>query len=84
MELLRFASVAPEAALTVRAVLTDGSVRRLDLDAHLRGPVFEEIRCDPQRFAQVFVDPVSRTLAWPGGVDLDPDVLLGAPIATGR
>lgn len=82
MELLRFASVTPEAALTVRAVLTDGSVRRLDLDSHLRGPVFEEIRSDPLGFAQVFVDPVSRTLAWPGGVDLDPDVLLETAIAT--
>lgn len=40
--------------------------------------------CNTAFFAQVFVDPESGTLAWPGGIDLDPDVLYsratGAPL----
>lgn len=79
---LRFVSVMPESGFTVRAVLSDGTIRKLDLEGLLVGPVFEAIRTDPQRFAEVFVDPVSHTLAWPGGVDLDPEVLLGTPIAS--
>ncbi len=39
---------------------------------------------DERYFAQVRVDPEARTLAWPNGVDLDPDVLYsrltGAPL----
>lgn len=30
---------------------------------------------DPVEFAKIFVDPESRTVAWPCGVDLDPIVL---------
>ena len=40
------------------------------------GGVFERLS-DPAFFAQVAVDPVAGTLAWPNGVDLDPDVLHG-------
>ena len=32
---------------------------------------------DDAIFPQVAVDPVSKTLAWPNGIDLDPDVLSG-------
>ena len=28
-------------------------------------------------FSQVSVDPTTGTLVWPGGLDLDPDVLYG-------
>jgi hypothetical protein len=79
---LRFVSVMPESGFTVRTVLSDGTIPQLDLEDLLVGPVFEAMRTDPQRFSEVFVDPVSRTLAWPGGVDLDPEVLLGTPIAS--
>lgn len=39
---------------------------------------------DPAEFAKVFVDPATGTVAWPGGIDLDPDQLYhdmtGAPL----
>ena len=30
---------------------------------------------NPQEFAQVFIDPETHTLAWPGGIDLAPEAL---------
>jgi Protein of unknown function (DUF2442) len=33
---------------------------------------------DREVFEQVRVNPGGRTIEWPGGVDLDPDVLYGA------
>jgi hypothetical protein len=38
--------------------------------------------CDPNEFAAVRVDPELGTVSWPGGADLDPDVLYA--IATGK
>jgi hypothetical protein len=43
--------------------------------------VFAELR-DKFAFDQVFVDPNLGTVAWPGGGDLDPDVLYS--LATGE
>jgi hypothetical protein len=57
--------------------LTDGSSRVVDLTPFMRGPVFEPLLADPARFREVRVDPVLGTLVWPGGADLDPDVLIG-------
>ena len=59
----------------VRLKFADGSERQVDLDPYLHGDVFEEIRCDPQRFAQVRVDSAAGTIVWPNGADLAPDVL---------
>jgi len=42
-----------------------------------RGGVFAGIRDDRHLFRQVRVKPDSRTIEWPGEVDLDPDVLYG-------
>jgi hypothetical protein len=39
---------------------------------------------DPQYFGLVRVDPELRTIAWPNGFDLDPDVLHGDHNAVGR
>ena len=36
--------------------------------------VFAYLR-DPAEFAKVFVHPEAGTVAWPDGLDLDPDVL---------
>lgn len=53
---------------------TDGSEGEVDL-SHLVGRgVFADWN-DPARFAQVKVHPTTRTVCWPGGIDLDPDVL---------
>jgi len=32
---------------------------------------------DDESFAAVAVDPIAGTVCWPGGIDLDPDVLHG-------
>jgi hypothetical protein len=52
-------------------------------DAASWSGVLEPLR-DAAFFAQVFVDRESGTLAWPGEIDLDPDVLYsrvtGAPL----
>jgi hypothetical protein len=50
-------------------------VRRVDLEPCLRGPIFEPLRGDPAAFRAVRVDPQLRTIAWPNGADIDPDVL---------
>lgn len=74
-ELVGVRAVAPLTGFVVHVIFTDGSERDIDLDCYLQGPIFEPIRNDPQIFAQVFVDPIGQTLAWPNGADIDPDVL---------
>jgi len=73
----RIASVKPLPGLAVHVRLTDGTERDIDLTPFLWGPAFESLLTDRQLFEAVFVDPVSRTIAWPNGADLDPDVLVG-------
>jgi len=69
----------------VRVVFADGEVRDVDVEPLLDGPVFAPLR-DPVEFAKAFVDPETRTLAWPTGADLDPDVLYDITLkpASGR
>jgi hypothetical protein len=62
----------------VRLWFTDGVVKDVDLgEALAGGGVFDPIYEDRRVFEQVRVNPESRTIEWPGGVDLDPDVLYG-------
>ena len=74
-ELVRIRSVAPLGGYRVRLRFTDDSEREVDLDPYLHGPIFEPLRQDPALFTAVSVDPVLRTLVWPNGADIDPDVL---------
>ena len=60
----------------LRLTFTDDLVRELDLEPVIQGGVFAPLR-DPVEFARVFVDEIAGTIAWPNGVDLDPDVLHG-------
>src|SRR5258708_8649397 len=61
----------------MRLTFDDGIVRELEfLAGGNEGTVFAPLD-DPEFFAQVLVDPVSRTVVWPNGVDLDPAVLHG-------
>ena len=46
----------------------------VDLVGRLWGPVFERVRT-PTGFAEMYVDEVGGTIAWPGPVDLAPDTL---------
>jgi hypothetical protein len=73
--MVRVRAVRPLEGFEVEITFTDGTARRIDLRPYLRGPVFEPLVRDPMAFRAVFVEPVGRTLAWPNGADLDPDVL---------
>jgi hypothetical protein len=72
---LRIKSVELLGGFTVRLGLTDNSTKVVDLGQYLRGPIFEQIRKDPEEFSRVTVDPRAGTIVWPNGADIDPDVL---------
>ncbi len=62
----------------LRLRFADGAVHEVDLGPMLAaGGVFSAIRDDRSAFEAVSVDPQTRTIAWPGDIDLDPDVLRG-------
>jgi hypothetical protein len=73
--LVRTRSGTPLAGFVVRLEFTDGTVREVDLEKYLRGPIFEPLRSDPARFREVRVEPGAGTISWPNGADIDPDVL---------
>ncbi len=75
-ELVRIREVEALDGFNLRLTFSDGSERVIDLDAYLRGPVFEAMRVvDPELFRAVRVDEEAGTIVWPNGADLDPDVL---------
>jgi len=70
--------VEPLAERWVRLTFGDGAVHDVDLAEVLQtGGVFTAIRDKDELFRAVAVDPEFGTIAWPGDVDLDPDVLRG-------
>ena len=69
-------SVEPLEAYTLRLGFDDGSERVVDLAPVLWGPMGETLR-DLEYFRRVRVEPELRTIVWPNGFDLDPDVLHG-------
>jgi len=81
-KLPRVVETVPLEGLQLRLTFSDGLVRELDFDDAFRGGVFDALR-DPSVFRQVAVDRVAGTIAWPSGVDLDPDVLHGDHPASG-
>lgn len=71
----RVAEVECIGARQLRVTFTDGLVRELDFAGVLVG-IFASIDEDVA-FAEVGVDAIAGTVCWPGGLDLDPDVLHG-------
>jgi hypothetical protein len=69
-------AVEPLEGHSLRLTFDDGSERVVDLTADLWGPMGEPLR-DPAVFREVRVDHELRTIVWPNGFDLDPDVLHG-------
>lgn len=70
-------SVEVPRPFVLRLTFDDGLVRELEfLRGGHEGTVFAPLD-DPEFFARVAVDPESRTIVWPNGVDLDPAVLHG-------
>jgi hypothetical protein len=72
MERIVAAEARPNYRLWLR--FTNGAEGEVDL-AHLVGHSVFAAWNDPAEFARVQVDPITRTVTWPGGIDLDPDVL---------
>lgn len=81
-DLARVVMVEHLGDLRLRLTFSDGLIREFDFAGTLSGPVFEPLN-DPGLFSQAHLDPVAGTVAWPNGVDLDPDVLHGehAPVS---
>jgi hypothetical protein len=52
----------------------NGNEGEIDLSGELDGAVFAPLR-DPLVFAQVAVDPETRTIVWPNGADFAPEFL---------
>ena len=75
-KLARIVQVDHLGELALRLSFDDGLVRDLDLDPMLHGGVLEALR-DKALFATARVDETAGMVAWPNGVDLDPDVLHG-------
>jgi hypothetical protein len=75
-------TVIPRAPYTVRVIFADGEARDVDIEPLLDSKVFGPLR-DPGEFAKAFVDPETRTIAWPNGADLDPDVLYDTSLTAG-
>jgi uncharacterized protein DUF2442 len=61
---------------TLQVTFKDGKSRVVDMtdEVKRRSGVFEPLK-DPEYFALAFVDPVSRTVAWPNDLDLAPEWL---------
>jgi len=78
----RVRSVEPLDGFALRIGFDDATVREIDLESELWGPVFEPLRRDPRLFREVRVDHELGTIVWPNGGDLDPDVLNGRPRAS--
>ena len=77
-DLVRIEAVKPLEGHTLRLWFTNGAVKDVDLgEALAGGGVFEPIYSNRNVFEQVRVNPETRTIEWPGDVDLDPDVLYG-------
>ena len=58
----------------------DGVEGTVDLSPLIGQGVFSQF-ADANIFAEVFIDPVSHTVAWPQGIDLCPDTLYSDVLA---
>jgi Protein of unknown function (DUF2442) len=71
-------AVEPLAERWLRVTFADGAIHEVDLGPLLAvGGAFAPIRDEPSVFEAVSVDAEFGTVVWPGGIDLDPDVLRG-------
>ncbi len=68
-------TVRPLAGFVVELGFEDGTVKQVDLEPYLTGPIFEPVRRDAAFFRSVQVDPEIGTIVWPNGADIDPMVL---------
>ena len=77
-DLIHILEATPLEERWVRLRFSDGVVKDVDLAPLLaKGGVFAEIRDDRSVFEQMYVDRETKTIAWPGEIDLDAAVLYG-------
>jgi hypothetical protein len=77
-EIISITAVEPLDGFWIRAAFSDGAIKEIDLSELIaKGGVFAPIRERREIFDQVHVNPETRTIEWPGEVDLDPEVLYG-------
>src|SRR5260370_18973248 len=78
MSRVRIQTVEALPGYRLRLGLSHGRTIERDFAAELAGPTgpMNAPLKDPQFFAQVRVDPELRTVVWPNGYDMDPDVLI--------
>ncbi len=74
MKILRLTDAELVRDFVVWVRFNDGFEGEVDLSGKLDGPVFEPLN-DPEKFAQVWLDPVTGTLSWPNGADFAPEFL---------
>jgi hypothetical protein len=67
----------------LRLEFSDGSLREVDIEPLLHGPLLEPLR-EPEVLRQVYVDPDLGTVTWPNGTDLAPEVLYSESVEVGR
>lgn len=70
----RLAAVSSLPDYKIRVEFDDGAEGVVDL-AHLLGRGVFMAWSDPAFFQSVGIDPETRTVCWPGGIDLCPDNL---------
>ena len=70
----RIIEAKPLPGFRVWVKFSDGVEGTADLSDLAGKGVFEAWK-DPEFFESIFIDPESRTIAWPGGIDLCPDSL---------
>ncbi len=72
-KLIRVRRVEVVDGLAVRIEFEDSTVKLLDLEPLMHGPIFDELVHDSALFNQITVE--HGTITWPNGADIDPDVL---------
>jgi hypothetical protein len=79
--MIRIVRAIPLPDHRLELLFTDGSEGVVDLSGLVGRGVFAAWR-DPAVFDAVSIDTQTGTVSWPGGIDLDPDVLYAR--ATGK
>lgn len=77
-KLIHVTEVEPLEGFYLRLAFSDGTQRKLDLEAELRGPMFAPLKADPDLFRQVRLDAELGTIVWPNGADMAPECLHGS------
>ena len=77
----RVVTVTPLEGHALQLHFTNGEQRRMDLRPYLAYAVFDRLR-EPSFFALARAD--HGTVAWPGGIDLDPDSVYLESIPLGQ